>query len=53
MLKKIKNKAKLLKKNKYMGHLINPIAFRLGHGRSWEDIWFIKNIYYSDFYIAL
>jgi hypothetical protein len=32
-----------------MGHLVNPIAFRLGHSRSWEDTWYIKNIYYPEF----
>jgi len=32
-----------------MGHLINPIAFRLGHSRSWEDSWFVKDIYYPEF----
>ena len=32
-----------------MGHLVNPIAFRLGHTRSWEDNWYIKNIYYPEF----
>lgn len=32
-----------------MGHLVNPIAFRLGHSRSWEDNWYIKNIYYPEF----
>jgi len=32
-----------------MGHLINPIAFRLGHSRSWEDFWFVKNLYYPEF----
>ena len=32
-----------------MGHLINPITFRLGHIRSWEDFWYIKNLYYSEF----
>jgi hypothetical protein len=32
-----------------MGHLVNPIAYRLGHTRSWEDNWFIKNIYYPEF----
>lgn len=32
-----------------MGHIINPIAFRLGHSRSWEDNWYIKNIYYPEF----
>jgi len=32
-----------------MGHLVNPIAFRLGHSRSWEDNWYVKNIYYPEF----
>ena len=32
-----------------MGHLVNPIAYRLGHTRSWEDNWFIRNIYYPEF----
>ena len=32
-----------------MGHLINPVAYRLGHTRSWEDSWFVKNIYYPEF----
>lgn len=32
-----------------MGHLINPIAFRLGINRSWESTWYIKNIYYPEF----
>ena len=32
-----------------MGHLINPIAFRLGINKSWENIWFVKNIYYAEF----
>ena len=32
-----------------MGHLINPIAFRLGHTRSWEDSWFVKGLYYPEF----
>lgn len=32
-----------------MGHLVNPIAFRLGHSRSWEDNWYMKNIYYPEF----
>ncbi len=32
-----------------MGHLINPIAYRLGHTRSWEDSWFVRNIYYPEF----
>jgi len=33
-----------------MGHLINPIAFRLGHTRSWEDSWFVKGVYYPEFF---
>jgi hypothetical protein len=36
-----------------MGHLVNPIAYRLGHTRSWEDNWFIKNIYYPEFLHAI
>jgi hypothetical protein len=32
-----------------MGHLINPIAFRLGINKSWENIWYIKNIYYAEY----
>ena len=32
-----------------MGHLINPIAFRLGINKSWESTWFVKNIYYAEF----
>lgn len=32
-----------------MGHLINPVAYRLGHSRSWEDSWFTRNIYYPEF----
>lgn len=32
-----------------MGHLINPIAFRLGHARSWEDNWFVRNLYYPEY----
>ena len=32
-----------------MGHLINPVAFRLGFFKSWEDVWFVKNIYYPEF----
>jgi hypothetical protein len=33
-----------------MGHLINPIAFRLSFFKSWEDSWFVKNIYYPEFF---
>jgi hypothetical protein len=33
-----------------MGHLINPIAFRLNFFKSWEDSWFVKNIYYPEFF---
>lgn len=32
-----------------MGHLINPIALRLGHARSWEDNWFVRNLYYPEY----
>ena len=32
-----------------MGHLINPIAFRLSFFKSWEDSWFVRNIYYPEF----
>lgn len=32
-----------------MGHLINPVAFRLGVNKSWESTWYIKNIYYAEF----
>ena len=32
-----------------MGHLINPIAFRLGFKKSWEHIWYVKNIYYPEY----
>jgi len=32
-----------------MGHLINPIAFRLSFLKSWEDSWFVRNIYYPEF----
>ena len=32
-----------------MGHLGNPIAFRLNYSRKWLDTWFIKNLYYPEF----
>lgn len=32
-----------------MGHLGNPIAFRLSYKKSWENTWFIKNSYYPEF----
>lgn len=32
-----------------MGHLINPIAYRLGINKSWESTFYIKNIYYAEF----
>jgi hypothetical protein len=32
-----------------MGHLIHPTAFRLNYFKSWEDTWFVKNIYYPEF----
>jgi len=30
-----------------MGHLINPIAMRLGWTRSWENLYFFKSYYYA------
>lgn len=32
-----------------MGHLINPIAFRLGFQRNWEFLFYTKNIYYPEY----
>jgi hypothetical protein len=32
-----------------MGHLINPIAFRIGHTKSWLDSWFTSNDIYPEF----
>lgn len=32
-----------------MGHLINPISLRIGHFNYWEDFWYQKSIYYSEF----
>jgi len=32
-----------------MGHLINTIAFRLGINKSWENTWYIKNLYYAEY----
>lgn len=32
-----------------MGHLSNPVAFRLNYSRKWTDTWFSKNIYYPEF----
>jgi len=32
-----------------MGHLINPIAFRLGLYLSWETNWYVKFLYYTEF----
>jgi len=32
-----------------MGHLINPIAMRIGWFRSWEDIWYVKYLYYPEY----
>lgn len=32
-----------------MGHLGNPIAYRLNYNKKWADTWFIKNLYYPEF----
>lgn len=32
-----------------MGHLINPIGFRVGHTRGWIDNWFAYNDFYPEF----
>lgn len=32
-----------------MGHLSNPIAFRLNYSKKWRDTWFVKNLYYPEF----
>lgn len=32
-----------------MGCLINPIGFRVGFTRDWEDIWFSYKFYYPEF----
>jgi len=32
-----------------MGYLINPIGFRVGQTRNWEDTWFAYKNNYSDF----
>lgn len=32
-----------------MGHLGNPIAFRLNYSKKWADTWFVKNLYYPEF----
>ena len=32
-----------------MGHLGNPIAFRLNYSKKWADTWFIRNLYYPEF----
>jgi len=32
-----------------MGHLINPTSMRIGWYHSWEDIWFVRHIYYPEF----
>jgi hypothetical protein len=32
-----------------MGHLINPIAMRLGRFSYWEDFWFVDYLYYPEF----
>lgn len=32
-----------------MGYLINPIAFRIGHTREWQDLWFCYKNNYPEF----
>ena len=32
-----------------MGHLGNPIAYRLNYSKKWMDTWFVKNLYYPEF----
>jgi hypothetical protein len=32
-----------------MGHLINPISMRIGSVSSWEDVWYVKHIYYPEY----
>ena len=32
-----------------MGHLGNPIAFRLNYSKKWADTWFVRNLYYPEF----
>ena len=32
-----------------MGHLINPIGFRVGQTRGWIDNWFAYNDFYPEF----
>lgn len=31
-----------------MGHLSNPIGFRLGFQKNWKHNWFVKNLYYPE-----
>jgi len=33
-----------------MGHLISAIAYGLGINKSWENTWYIKNIYYAEYF---
>jgi len=33
-----------------MGHLINPTSMRIGWFYSWEDFWFVRYIYYPEFF---
>lgn len=32
-----------------MGHLSNPVGFRLAYYKKWKDYWFIKKLYYPEF----
>lgn len=36
-----------------MGYLINPISFRLGWSKDWQDVWFSDNLYYTDFFYSV
>ena len=36
-----------------MGHVVNPISFRLGKYKNWRDQWFMKNNYYNMFHKTL
>lgn len=33
-----------------MGHLVHPLAFRFGSFTDWSDSWFIRRVYYADFF---
>ena len=31
-----------------MGHLVNPIAYRVGFSLTWDSKWYIKSLYYTE-----